>query len=261
LELLFDGGDIRVALSRVDGSPNVVATFSNFTAGGHEDYFGQGYLERRGFSVLYFVARQSIWWQTPEMATGLAAARTALAGLGQPVVTYGSSMGGYGALLFARDLGATHIVAASPQVTIGNRMLLKQEWSTQIDCQPILRDDIEATLGAAAVDVIFDPAHRMDRAHVEILDRAAAAHGVTCRHYVTPFGGHNSLEYLRRAGILSTIAHRLIAGTLPVAEFRTQVRATRRENAEYCSAGRALLLAHGKPNWAARLADPALAAG
>jgi alginate O-acetyltransferase complex protein AlgJ len=249
---LFEGADLLLAHAPVAGARTIVATFSNFTADGTLDYFGAGYLERRGFSVLHFVARRNMWWQTPEMEPALAASRRLLRDATH-VVAYGASMGGYGALLFAADLGAEHVLAASPQLRISDPALLRPEWADAIGRQPILRDDVAATLTDCRVDVVFDPVDPLDAAHARLLEAACARNGVPLRRYLTPFAGHRSLEHLQRSNLLSGLVRRMITGELTVAEFRAAVRTSRPRNPAYAERARILLDRRGKPGWAARI--------
>ena len=78
--------------------------------------WGEGFLTKRGVSAIYIAEAGIDWFQCPDFFDAMQACRAAL---GQrPVTTYGSSMGGYAAILGARALGADRCFALSPQYSI-----------------------------------------------------------------------------------------------------------------------------------------------
>lgn len=72
---------------------------------------------RYGINVIHFTCRGPQWYQYSDAETaGRALGRAAAAF--DYIVTYGASMGGYGALLFARHAGAHMTLAISPQYSM-----------------------------------------------------------------------------------------------------------------------------------------------
>ena len=70
--------------------------------------------------AIFIVAKQNHWWQV-EGLDELCASVKRFSRRFDRVVSYGSSMGGYGALLTAEAVGATHVLAVSPQTVISSR--------------------------------------------------------------------------------------------------------------------------------------------
>ena len=256
MEEVFRGKLVRMALEKHAESSICVVTFSNYTGSrGLLDHFGEGYLHRRGFTALHVVAVESLWWQTHEMVSLIANAQEVLKGMKQSVVVYGSSMGGFGALMYASQLGACRAIVASPQATILQPDLLQSEWLQAVRSQPIINGDATSGLKAPLqVGVIYDPFNRLDRSHVKLIDRAVEhVEGVSISHYLVPFGSHNSLEYLRLSGLLSSLITPMIGGNMTVQRFRQMVRENRKDNIAYSKQARMTLRRHGKERWSDRV--------
>lgn len=125
-----------------------------------------------GVHQLHVMACRRHGWQTTEMSAALAAARAYAAAVGaSEVLTLGVSVGGFAALLFAPELGASRVLAFSPQCTVDLRKLRfdpRWQWplygedarnlqATRGPDGRLPHDDMEASL-AAPIDryIIFD---------------------------------------------------------------------------------------------------------
>lgn len=111
----FDGADIRISANEhfVRGARKGVpfVTFSSRSRQPISPIFGGDFFARRGIPALHVQSKWNHWWHTPEMAE--LAEVIARLRLG-PSVLYGSSMGGYGALMFARPPSTSSGTAGPP---------------------------------------------------------------------------------------------------------------------------------------------------
>src|SRR5260221_10915465 len=102
---IFDGRDIRVVGRLFDESKeNLVITFTGRAAAPPvEKGFGETYLIKRRVSAVHFISKDNHWWQTPEPAAAIDELRNrGLIGGDRQITLYGSSMGGYAALILSR---------------------------------------------------------------------------------------------------------------------------------------------------------------
>lgn len=259
MPILFQGPEVAVEASTPHpaGTP-VVVTFSSFTgAQAVPTAFARPFVERAGFNAVYVIASRNHWWQVPDMEPALQAARQHLASVGGERILYGSSMGAYGALLFARDLGASRVVAVSPQTRVsGPRSDFKPAWSDCMASRPVLRDDIQNSLAPGMdVRIVMDPQDRIDLRQVKHLLDGTRGSGASVRCYVAPFATHAVLEYFKRTGILSDVVAGLLRGDMSVAGFRSMVRQTRRGNVDYFRRAAAVAQHRGQIGRANRFTD------
>ncbi|MFZ6763443.1 alpha/beta hydrolase family protein [Pseudoroseomonas sp. WGS1072] len=216
----FDGADIRISANEhiVRGARKGVpfVTFSSRSRQPISPIFGGDFFARRGIPALHVQSKWNHWWHTPEMAE--LAEVIARLRLG-PSVLYGSSMGGYGALMFGRRLEAAAIVALSPQAYILAPLgTFDTRWdeyrpffSAQFDEEIALRE--QAGLPAW---IFVDRQHALDRPHLEILDRVRGQVGANAWHLIdVPYGYHPVSPALQKAGILGTLLDDLYAARLP----------------------------------------------
>lgn len=79
--------------------------------------FGQRYFAKRGIPTIYIRCAKSRWFQNAE-ALEVAAAIRKRVGATMRLTTYGTSMGGYGALIFSGPLQAETALAIAPQFSV-----------------------------------------------------------------------------------------------------------------------------------------------
>lgn len=99
------------------------------------------------------------------------------------IVTYGASMGGYGALKHGAAFGATHTLAFSPQLSINPSELPFEQRSNSFYRESIHKYMIaESSDLAPVVFAFFDPCLAADRNHIEILSLLKKdSHVIPCR--------------------------------------------------------------------------------
>ena len=126
------------------------------------------------------------------------------------LVTLGSSMGGYGAMLAARDLPVTRAIAFSPQVTMDRRILADDRWPDveTVFGQPPIRSTAELVgKGETEFFVAVGGGCAPDKAHVDLLPEHPKLH-----RYVLPVAIHNIARSLKEAGHLPDLIAALIEG-------------------------------------------------
>lgn len=157
--------------------------------------FGQGAIARMGFDGLYFVAKHNHWWQVEGMAAALSAAQAARRGYSR-AITYGTSMGAYGALAFSGALEADGVFALSPQLSIdAEEVPFEKRWRSHAGRLTFKRAQLnEGVIKTGEIDIVYDPMND-DGKHAALLQAPA-------RHIRIPLVGHGTPDYLHRIGLL-----------------------------------------------------------
>jgi len=135
--------------------------------------WGYGFLKRHGLSAVHVKPDQSCWYRQSQIFEVLDAARAAgLFSAFDRVLTYGGSMGGFGALSFAGVTQATACLALNPQANLGPDV---RDWETRYpealiqDWNSPLCDLGQTTSGASHVATVLDPYFFLDRKQVELI--------------------------------------------------------------------------------------------
>lgn len=197
-ERVFDGDHLRAVLFR-GRSERLVVTFDyrrdgrdGFSADDHSTSFA-----RQGFAQLAIKSRANDWFVNGETAA-LEAALAQVAGGFARVQALGFSMGGYGALRFARALRLRQAVVVSPQVSpVAN-------WDWRYGGEVRGWDDSLGALGSVPGLkglLVFDPFVREDLLHAREVLRLFPG----LRPVRLGFGGHPAIRTLRGAGGLRVV--------------------------------------------------------
>jgi tetratricopeptide (TPR) repeat protein len=225
--IAFDGRDIRVIARLFDSSRDeLVVTFTGRQAvPQYEIGFGENYLKKRKISALHFASKDNHWWQTPEAHQAIALFKSqGLIGPGKRITLYGSSMGGYAALILSRAFKASRVVAFSPQYSIdAKRVPFESRWRAYADKLSFDFDDMAAGIDPDAdIKAVFDPFFEPDRKHVELVESHRPIERVpVC------FAGHNTARVLEELGIITSVIDSLLLGDFNRAGFQEQYRALR----------------------------------
>ena len=184
--------------------------------------FGQAFFAKHGIPCLSFVSSRPHWWQTPELFGALDQARKIAARYDQ-VVTYGSSMGGYGALLCSGPLGATEVIAACPQFSIDPaKAPFERRWLHHARKLDFVFDDMNQTMSRTAKKyVIYDPTI-VDREHAALFDKR------NMEEVRLAFAGHAPLAYLGSMKLLTGSILTMVDGEFDKAKLTLDVRTLRR---------------------------------
>lgn len=248
--MVFDGSDILVK-ARLNGRKEMlVVTFTGrdtdppAPAGA-----GEGFFVRNGISAVHFISKANHWWQTAELDEAIArVVQLAQAeGFGE-IVTYGSSMGGFGALIAAGRLGASRAVVSVPQYSI-NPVLVPWEERWQKDARRIAfcDEDMGARLGDCLVTILLDPLFEPDARHATMI----AAHRPVQRINV-PFAEHDVSRVLSDLDLLKDATLDAVHGRHDEVVFRARLRASRAGSALVWAGAARLLARSHKPRLACR---------
>ncbi|GBR53816.1 hypothetical protein AA106555_1450 [Neokomagataea thailandica NBRC 106555] len=237
VDLLFEADNLYVAAHLI-GTDDVVVTFNNRgDIGDGGGFWGDRFLEKCGVSAIGICARHANWFPEEEMAAAIQAIHAAIPG--KRIITYGISMGGYGALKFSRALGAVRALAFSPQWTINPHHCghYTYQYTECYDAtlrggEPIKSDDL-----SGQCFVFLDMREYPDWKHFEyIKDAAQQSPHCSLETVIAPFTWHGTLFQLTSAK--HGIASRLIEiarddAKAHSANFRQLLRESRSTSRHY----------------------------
>ncbi|WP_419896454.1 tetratricopeptide repeat protein [Roseomonas sp. USHLN139] len=189
------------------------------------DVPGARFLRKEGHSVLAVKTLRRDWFRAAALWAAMRALVAAgfFAGFGR-VVFHGSSMGGYGALVFSALVPGSLVLAYAPQTTLDLRRV---PWDRRYpvgsaeDWSDPLSDAAVAAAAAARVVVVYDPFEPSDARHVA---RLGTGNLLALR---LPFCGHLPAAMLQGCGQLRPVWRAFLAGTLDAAGFARLARGRR----------------------------------
>lgn len=115
--IVYDDDEIRVVWSPAP-SEIVLITFGDLYTTAHEHrFFADTPLRKSGIAAIGIMPKRGNWFPSGSLQRASAAIVERTRGYATRM-TYGGSMGGYGAIKFSRLLGATHVIALCPQWSI-----------------------------------------------------------------------------------------------------------------------------------------------
>ncbi len=228
---VYDGAHLRATLHNAHHC-KLMVTF-DFRKKGKSDFgpdaASRGF-DRAGFAQLMIKTRANDWFindDTPQLLTIL----PDIAQEFDAVHLLGFSMGGYGALRFAKVLRADHLIAVSPQISIAREVV---PFDRRYRDAASGFDPVAGTVppqNAVAGAVVFDPFVRNDRLHAELIARDFPQLQVIR----LPFGGHPATRVLRDGG-KAGIIQRAAMGLAAPASIAKAHKALRRASAPYWDA-------------------------
>ncbi len=198
-KIIYEGKNIILYMDDVSLS-KVVFSFTGYEGDLGKNLYGDGFIQKNGFSGFFFVSLQNHWWQTPELDEAIEMANKYTASHNVRI-SYGQSMGGYGALLSAGRLNSRALVTA-PQTTINPKLALVGDvWLEEINKNPIYRDNVLEELGETkSVVVIYDNKGKGDVSHIKYIENS-----IGVKLYKIPYATHNLPETLKEMGIISQL--------------------------------------------------------
>lgn len=183
--VVFDDEEIQTIFHR-GASDILLVTFGPMnTLADDTDFFGRPLAQRMGLSTLGFMAKRPNWY--PEANTRRALAATASLRAGYPeTVTYGSSMGGYGAAKYSGPLGASTALSLCPQWSIdpahagGFDQRYEQYFAAGRTGGAIETGDV-----SGRIYVFVDPSYAPDFGHAKRIPTAEIVPVHSAQHHVT----------------------------------------------------------------------------
>ncbi|UAK25352.1 tetratricopeptide repeat protein [Sphingomonas nostoxanthinifaciens] len=185
--------------------------------------FGEAFFASEGIGAIHVLTAANDWFQCPDTPAALAAVRAAA---NAPLLAYGSSMGGYGAVRFAAAAGADRVLALSPQYSIDRRKVdFETRWKEEAR-RIRFRPELDGPIAGVVPSVVaYDPLLDEDRCHV---DRIAG--DVAIERLRVPHGGHNSAAFLSDLGLLKPLVHAMLDGNLDLPAVAGEAHRRRKES-------------------------------
>lgn len=199
------------------GPQALVATFAPKTKSyrrpaSERPAWGADFLKGRGVSGLHVKSGQACWYRKPQLEVFFLRARAAgLFDAFDTVMTYGGSMGGFGALSFAGLCKAQAVLSINPQVNLGPAV---RDWETRFKgaMQFGWDDDltnIDRQLRAVRRPVlVYDAYHLQDRKQADLVTVPQAI------RINVPFVGHQMPRHLLNMRVLGTLFDAVLSDTL-----------------------------------------------
>jgi len=183
------------------------------------------FLARRGLSGLHVKPDQSCWYLDAGLETFFRDAQAAgLFASFATVMTYGGSMGGFGALAFAAITGAQRVMAMNPQANLGPAVRgweRRYKEAEALDWTSPICDLGLQVAGVETLAVVFDPYDTYDRPQADLI---AADHMIRLH---IPFVGHRVPAHLLSLRLLAPVFDQTLAGSLDLPAFYRTARQRR----------------------------------
>lgn len=178
--------------------------------------FGEAFLLEQGYAVLSVLTSRTNWYRPPGLRERFSAPefQSWLRGF-DAVHSYGSSMGGHAACLFAGLLGCKSVVALQPISTLAADLV---PWETRfnygrsLDWSGPHRDAVDGLGDTAIVYALFDPQND-DARHIRRFTDSAPGQ---VRLVPIPGAEHAVPRYLAGKGLLKTVVSMCLQGKQPV---------------------------------------------
>lgn len=227
--ILYEDNDVAVGWAPVSDSAQTVVTFSPRLGApnpGHAQVrssFGYDFFRREGISAFHVIPKWNHWWQCSSMVAVLEVIRQHRVA-GQMLWTYGASMGGNGALMFAERLCADGVLSLYPQASVSFALAgFDPRWTE--DRKRITSFD-DSWLDGALPErtwIFVDPRFDLDRRHIDII----AARYPRIRIVPVRFSGHTGMRMLQECGVLSSTIREVLTDAFDPGAFRGILRETR----------------------------------
>ena len=252
---VFDSDDLCVIASD-NGASKGVITFGTWLRQPNLNNpaatlrgFGHGVFLGFGMDELHIIPRRNHWYQTPDLADATRIARDFAQT--RKVVTYGSSMGGYGAALMSARLGVP-AVSLAPQYSLDAEIA---PWETRWreDAAAIAHFDSDAMSrdGLPSGYLFYDPFTTLDAKQASLFRPESNFTFMPCA-----FSGHSTSFMVNRSYSLKRLVREVLDDSFSVPQFYAERRAyDRRHDDVYISGLYVRAAATNKraiADWAAR---------
>lgn len=180
---IYEDDYIVVISSCTFASDILVVTFGSLSVRPNGlSFWGDTVFKNLGIDAVGIVAKSPNWHPKASIECAVARVSRIINGY-KNIITYGASMGGYGALKHAAAFGATHTLAFSPQLSINpNELPFEQRFNNFYRESIHQRMVVESSDLAPVVFAFFDPYSATDRNHVETLGLIKIdSHAIPCR--------------------------------------------------------------------------------
>jgi len=240
-DILYRSPSLEVRRMPAGDGRRQVVTFDSY----HEPHgldrpgFGEAFFRSEGVTAIHVLSHGNDWFQTSEMRTIVRIIREACTGSDR-LLTYGSSMGGYGALRFAAPIGAHAALALSPQYSLDpGKIAFEKRWAADQRRIRFLEEIDGAILAVPRMMLAYDPMIEADRRHAELFAATAPIDLLPLPRAGHPVGG-----FLNDLKLLRTLVLRTLDDSLDPAGLLREAHARRSGSAHWLAN-----LAEAQPRW------------
>jgi len=230
--IIYNSETVQITTNAQGPSDNIVICFQAFIPkpGFHNEPFGHHFIEQLGLRGMFVNVSANHWYQSPDFAAAIPLLREACEG--SRVITYGSSMGAYAALLYSRALGAETVLAVGPQLSIDPiKVPFEPRWVDEAAQLKFDWDNMEAGISPTAnILLVYDSA-TLDARHARLIEGL----GPNVKLIPVPFGGHPVLGMLVESKAMNPIFESVVAGTATPRSISALIKERRRESCIYWS--------------------------
>lgn len=228
-QIIYDGDHLLVATKERDIETKAVfVTFNEhgFAPGGMR-FWGDQIVDKLPISGVGIVSKKPNWYPEADMHKAMPAIFDFI---GQrPVITYGFSQGGYGALKYSAALGARGTLSFSPQISINPKDVDFDKRFHQYHEEDLRNGEMILPNDVGQNSFVFyDPHEKLDCINAEMITEYSGVNRVIC-----PFTDHGSIRQITDTGVstyfLDTAINLLTSSASPkeiARQFRTIIRST-----------------------------------
>lgn len=231
MSVVYESDRYRIRLGNAAGA-KLIVTFDawNRDRTGFTDSTATKLIFECGHAELSVQTSRNDWYLSNELDALLAAVSSVSRDY-EHVVTYGSSMGGFAALLFAGASRAREVYAVSPQYSIDRNVCsFESRWEEEaatlglgnIALSAYAPADVDGTL-------LFDPTIDLDRLQAERI----MATFPNLKPIRLSFGGHPATKHITDARLLGTLGRDIVNGKASSESIRTLFKTSRRISGRY----------------------------
>ncbi len=211
------------------GRDRLIVSFDNLSSDRETSFrkpFGHDLMVAQGWGNLGVIVKRKDWFQCPQLkAAMVAVAEAGLYARYPGVSLYGSSMGAFGAALFAGLAPGAVVLAFAPQSTLRPKLVpfeTRYRYGRGLgDWSGDFTDAARSIRTASRAYVLYDPCLEQDRLH------AARLTGPNVLHIPLPHFDHKLPPMLLRMGILKEFTLLALRGELDLAQARRMLRRRR----------------------------------
>lgn len=236
--ILFEDDNYRVESGILDPSRPVIVSFCNYNVNLHPtkkgDFgkaFGVSAVASLGFNSVALTTNRNDWYQNKSVLRALDSIKR-IARKGTPLITYGSSMGGFAAINFSEYLQADFFLAISPQFTIDREFFNKindRRWAKERELLEVTNDFIaERRCGSRKGVIVYDDKLRTDAEHASWCAKLTEGSLIAL-----PFSGHPSGPYFNRIYGLKKLLAEIGSSSFDLNEVRSVVGERGRSTLEF----------------------------
>lgn len=200
----------------LDNAANLVVTFEPMdrwkTLGPHRKGWGIDFLQDLGCSVMAVMCQQNDWYRKPDLLDFFIQMNKSGFFHGfEQVMTYGGSMGGYGALAYADAVNADVVLSINPQATLSERLA---PWETRFSqgkkqhWEGPFANAADGFRKVSAAYVAYDPFLPLDVRQVKLL-KIGNPQLVELK---IPVVGHHLPKWMMEMDILKSTVQAIVTG-------------------------------------------------